>query len=97
MRLFNTHKFDSGYVLPDHFSMIINGSSGVGKTTFVQSLIKYNRMKTPENILYLHPNVNVETPVNWHKKFPETAVTYDLGLPDESVWANMKPGTLGKR
>ena len=58
MRLFQTEYFDNSLTFPKHFSMIINGSSGVGKTTFIRNLIQFYLIDDLKKIKYFHPNIN---------------------------------------
>ena len=62
MRVANATQFPTGYRFPSHFSMLVVGSTGVGKTTFVYNLIKYNIIDKPKMIKYFYPISNKGNP-----------------------------------
>ena len=62
--------------------MLISGSSGTGKTTFVENLIMSKRIDKPfSTIYYCYPFELGEPPVSWHDK-TNSCVEYISQLPD---------------
>ena len=96
MRIVNglIHKGD--YQLKSPFKMLLSGSSGSGKTTFVEDLIKYNKIKGKiSQIIYHYPEALVEPPVDWHHQFKNIPVTYEEGLPnDPDYWSSIPRNSL---
>lgn len=74
--------FESDYVIQTPFRMIISGSSGTGKTTFVEKLITSDRIDRKfAKIYYVYPFELGDPPVSWHGK-TESNVEYLTELPD---------------
>ena len=76
--------------------MLLSGSSGSGKTTFIEDLIKFNKIKGGvSQIIYHYPEALVDPPVNWHLTFKNIPVTYEEGIPNDSAyWSSIPKNSL---
>ena len=76
-------------------SIIVSGSSGVGKTSFALELVKHQHFSKPIRHLYYFgcTGGRVEQ-LNWHKILPDVAVTYCDGLPSSNFFATVKKHSL---
>ena len=76
-------------------SIIISGSSGVGKTTFAFRLIERQHFTKPiRNVYYFGCNGTKAEDLNWHTKLPDVAVTYSEGLPTSEFLMNIKKNSI---
>lgn len=84
------------YKLQTPFKMLLSGSSGSGKTTFVEDLIKFKKIKNKvSQIIYHYPEALVTPPVDWHNKFHDIPVIYEEGIPnDQEYWSNIPKNSL---
>lgn len=84
------------YKLQTPFKMLLSGSSGSGKTTFVEDLIKFKKIKNKvSQIIYHYPEALVHPPVDWHSKFHDIPVIYEEGIPnDQEYWSNIPKNSL---
>ena len=80
-----------------HFpaSIIISGSSGAGKTSFIEKLIEKQHFS--KEIKYVHyfscssiPNAGL----NWHNSLRNIAVTYHQGLPNAQFFSTISPNSI---
>lgn len=80
--------------LPEHFRMLVSGPTGCGKTTFVENLIKSDRLKVkPSRVYYCYPDDFDEPPVNWHE-WNDILVTYVPSMPDIEFFKTIDKGSL---
>ena len=80
--------------LPEHFRMLVSGPTGCGKTTFVENLIKSDRLKVkPSRVYYCYPDDFDEPPVNWHE-WNDIVVTYVPFMPDIEFFKTIDKGSL---
>ena len=54
MRTFESELFQSSFKLKAPFTMLVSGSSGAGKTRFIESLIKHNKINPAPKTIYYH-------------------------------------------
>ena len=54
MRTFQAELLNSNFRLQAPFTMLVSGSSGAGKTTFIERIIKYNKIDPPPKTIYYH-------------------------------------------
>ena len=74
--------------------MLVSGSSGTGKTTFIENLIKSNKIDTEfSTIFYCYPYSLGEPPVDWHETL-DCNVQYMTSLPDLQWFDKVEPNTL---
>ena len=71
---------EKNFKFADIFRVIISGSSGVGKTSFVKQLIQA-RLFNSDRVVLCHPDACESVPVDWHISL-DTDVVYKVGLPD---------------
>ena len=85
---------ENDYKLTTPFRMLISGSSGTGKTTFIEKLLKSNRIDTKfSTIYYCYPYTLGDPPVDWHDTL-DCNVQYLTHLPDLRFFDNIKPDSL---
>ena len=95
MRIVNGILHKGEYQLHTPFKMLLSGSSGSGKTTFVENLIKFKKITKISQIIYHYPDALVHPPVDWHQKFKDIPVTYEEGIPkDSDYWSNIPKHSL---
>ena len=95
MRTVSGKLFDSDYKLSTPFRMLISGSSGTGKTTFIENLIQSSRIdKKFKNIYYVYPYELMEPPVDWDQKFTDINVEFMNELPDLKFFDTAKRDSL---
>ena len=95
MRTVSGKLFDSDYKLTTPFRMLISGSSGTGKTTFIENLIQSSRIdKKFKNIYYVYPYELMEPPVDWDQKFTDINVEFMNELPDLKFFDTAKRDSL---
>ena len=95
MRTFDADVVNSSFKLQAPFTMLISGSSGSGKTTFIENILRYNKIDSkPKTIYYHYPPELTSIPVKWHSMFESLNVKYIQGLPDECEWNSVKPNSL---
>ena len=61
MRTFESELFQSSFKLKAPFTMLVSGSSGAGKTKFIESLIKNNKINPPPKTIYYHYPVELNS------------------------------------
>ena len=81
------------YKLTTPFRMLISGSSGTGKTTFIEKLILSERTPEFSLIYYCYPFELGDPPVDWDKKF-SVNVEFLTDLPDLKFFDNVEPNSL---
>ena len=80
--------------LPNHFRMLVSGPTGSGKTSFVEALIKSDRLQSkPTRVYYCYPDDFEEPPVNWHE-WDNILVTYVPYMPDKEFFQTIEKGSL---
>ena len=110
MRTINADVLKSDYKLPFPVSIICSGSSGSGKTTFIENLIRHNKLaKRPKKIYYFYPKELEQAPVKvrnqfyslqnsliqWDSIFPDIDVEYVADLPNYSkFWNSIERNSL---
>lgn len=80
------------------FTCLCSGSSGAGKTTFVEKLLLSNRISNLKNkkfshIYYFHPDELDVAPVDWADTF-ESPVSYNSGIPDSNFYKSIKENSI---
>lgn len=89
MRTITADVLKSDYKLPFPVSIICSGSSGAGKTSFIENLIRYNKLqRRPKKIYYFYPKELEQAPVYWDSTFPDIDVEYVADLPNYSRFWN---------
>ena len=72
------------------FRILIGGSSGSGKTTFLKELVNRNHFSSPfEKIVYFYPEYLYESPVEF-----EQIVDYKPGLADLEYFSSLPQNSL---
>ena len=72
------------------FRIIVGGSSGSGKTTFLKKLVDRNHFSSPfDKIVYLYPDYLMESPVEF-----DQIVHYKPGLADLEYFTSLPQNTL---
>ena len=95
MRTFDCEVLNSSFKLQAPFTLLISGSSGAGKTKFVENILRHGKIDTsPKTIYYHYPPELTSIPVKWHSFFPSLNIKYIQGLPDETEWNQVKPNSL---
>ena len=85
-------KHDYKIVTP--FRMLVSGSSGTGKTTFIEHLLKSNRIdKQFSTVYYCYPYTLGEPPVDWHETL-DCNVQYLTHLPTLQFFDTVEPDSL---
>lgn len=81
---------------PHPFTCLITGSTGVGKTTFVENLIKSKRISNLKNgfssIYYFYPAELEHNP--WDEDFEDIEVSFHTSLPDGNFFRSVKENSL---
>ena len=75
-------------------SIIVSGSSGVGKTNFAFELVKNEHFTKPIKNVYYFGCTGGRNELNWHTTLPDVAVTYFNGLPGPTFFHNIKKYSL---
>jgi len=76
-------------------SIIVSGSSGVGKTSFALELVKNQHFTKPiKNLYYFGCTGGRLEQLKWHKILPDVAVTYYDGLPSPTFFESVKRNSL---
>jgi len=76
-------------------SIILSGSSGVGKTSFALELVKNQHFTKPiRHVYYFGCTGGRVEQLKWHKILPDVAVTYFDGLPSSNFFASVKKHSL---
>jgi hypothetical protein len=79
------------------FTCLITGSTGVGKTFFVEQLIKSCRISNLEQfsrIYYFFPSELETAPVDWDDEFEDLEVSFHCELPDASFFKTVQKDSL---
>ena len=94
MRTISGDLINDDYKLKTPFRMLISGSSGTGKTTFIEKLLKSNRIdKEFSTVYYCYPYTLGDPPVDWHLTLSSN-VQYLTHLPDLRFFDNVEPDSL---
>ena len=94
MRTISGSIVETDYQIKTPFRMLISGSSGTGKTTFVEKLISSNRIDRKfSTIYYCYPFELGEPPVSWHTK-TDSNVEYITDLPDAKFFDEADANSL---
>ena len=76
-------------------SIIVSGSSGVGKTTMALNLVRNQHFSKPiKNLFYFGCTGSMAEKLDWHTILPDVAVTYTEGLPSETFFSCVKKNSL---
>ena len=96
MRTITADVLKSDYKLPFPVSIICSGSSGAGKTSFIENLIRFNKLKSrPKKIYYFYPKELEQAPVYWDSTFPDIDVEYVADLPNyPRFWNEIEKNSL---
>ena len=96
MRSFKAEILDSNFQIQCPFSLLLNGSSGWGKTTFCHDLIESNIPSRPITKVYLHyPEALGDPPVSWDEEWDHIDIQYEQGLPlNDDAWMEYEEGSL---
>ena len=99
MREFYTREFKKPYTLSDEgFSLMLVGSSGAGKTTWIEKAIESGFIPLPTSIDYRTPNeacdLKNESCSRWDDKFPEIPIQYNSTLPTREEYREYEEGDL---
>ena len=96
MRLINGLVHKGEYKLRPPFKMLLSGSSGSGKTTFVEDLIRFNKIEGGvSQIIYHYPEALADPPIQWHLIFKNIPVTYESGIPNNGdYWSSIPKNSL---
>ena len=81
------------YQIQSPFRMLISGSSGTGKTTFIHTLLQSKRVPKFSTIYYCYPFELGDPPVDWDKTLPVN-VEFITDLPDIKFFENAEPNSL---
>ena len=93
MRTISGKLIEDDYEIKKPFRMLISGSSGTGKTTFIEKLIHSNRVSKFSTIYYCYPYELGDPPVDWDKTSPVN-VEYITDLPDLKFFDTVEPNSL---
>ena len=93
MRTISGKLISEDYQIQTPFRMLISGSSGTGKTTFIKKLILSNRVPEFNTVYYCYPFELGDPPVDWDKKFPIN-VEFITDLPDIKFFDTVEPNSL---
>ena len=71
MRTFEAHTVNTSFKLQAPFTLLVSGSSGVGKTFFIERILKHNKIDPVVKTVYYHyPEELSSIPVQaWIKYF----------------------------
>ena len=96
MRTITADVLKSDYKLPFPVSIICSGSSGAGKTSFIENLIRFNKLhRRPKKIYYFYPKELEQAPVYWDSTFPDIDVEYVADLPNyPRFWNEIEKNSL---
>ena len=89
----------SGIITPEHkikcpARILISGSSGVGKTTAIEMLIRQNKFSRPFTKVYYFQPADYDRPnVDWHKTM-DIEIVYSNEIPDSKFWSTIEKDTL---
>ena len=79
---------------PNNTRILIGGSTGSGKTTFVFHLIKNQHFINPiQTVHYFSTSAN-PIDIDWHDTLPNVDVFYYEGLPSLSFYPTVKPNSI---
>ena len=81
------------YQIQTPFRMLISGSSGTGKTTFIENLLLSERIPKFSTIYYCYPFELGDPPVDWDKKLPFN-VEFITDLPDLKFFDTVESHSL---
>ena len=94
MRTISGSLFESDYKLKTPFRMLISGSSGTGKTTFIENLLKSNRIdKEFTTVYYCYPYTLGDPPVDWDQTL-DCNIEFLTHLPDLRFFDTVEPDSL---
>ena len=94
MRTITSTLVEEDYKIKTPFRMLVSGSSGTGKTTFIENLLKSERIdKTFSTVFYCYPYNLEEPPVNWHETL-NCNVQYMTNLPSLQFFDTVEPDSL---
>lgn len=94
MRTISGDLIENDYKIVTPFRMLISGSSGTGKTTFIENLLQSNRIdKDFSTVYYCYPYNLGDPPVEWHETL-KCNVQYLTHLPDLRFFDSIEPDSL---
>ena len=94
MRTISGTLIEDDYKLKTPFRMLISGSSGTGKTTFIEKLLKSNRIDREfSTVYYCYPYTLGDPPVDWAETL-KCNIQYLTHLPDLRFFDTVEPNSL---
>ena len=94
MRTISGSLFENDYKLKTPFRMLISGSSGTGKTTFIENLLKSNRIdKEFTTVYYCYPYTLGDPPVDRDQTL-DCNIEFLTHLPDLRFFDTVEPDSL---
>ena len=94
MRTISGDLVEDDYLIKTPFRMLISGSSGTGKTTFIENLLKSDRIDRKFSTVYnCYPNHLGNPPVDWHETL-NCNVQFLTRLPDLRFFDTVEPHSL---
>ena len=94
MRTISGSLINDDYKIKTPFRMLISGSSGTGKTTFIENLLKSDRIDRDFlTVYYCYPYTLGDPPVNWHDTL-NCNVQYLTQLPTLKFFDTAEPNSL---
>ena len=84
----------TGNKFPNNTRILIGGSTGSGKTTFVFNLIKNQQFVKPIETVYYFSTCANPIDIDWHETLPNVDVFYYEGLPTLSFYPTVKPNSV---
>ena len=54
MRTFDAELLNTSFKLQAPFTMLVSGSSGAGKTKFIENIVRNNKIETRPRTIYYH-------------------------------------------
>ena len=94
MRTITGTLIEDDYKLKTPFRMLISGSSGTDKTTFIEKLLKSNRIDREfSTVFYCYPYTLGDPPVDWDQSL-KCNVQFLTHLPDLRFFDTVEPNSL---
>ena len=94
MRTISGTLIEDEYKIQTPFRMLISGSSGTGKTTFIENLLKSDRIDREfSTVYYCYPHHLGDPPVDWHDTL-QCNIEYLTHLPDLRFFDTAEPDSL---
>ena len=94
MRTITGNLIEDDYKIKTPFRMLISGSSGTGKTTFIEKLLKSNRIDRDfSTVYYCYPYTLGDPPVDWDYTL-NCNIEFLTHLPDLRFFDTVQPNSL---